>query len=310
MDAIEAACRKQETYVLMKFLATGKRKYQLVHDGLLFHSKRFRIRWVNRREEGVEQRIFDIRQPDDAARIVDFAQEQAVLHLILRTAPDHLALELELDDGDGLLHLRHQTDLLRAEAAVGSDFGRKRIAGRILVGVERERGEWQQADAVAVFQCFHVAVAQADAHDVGDAGFAAGSGAHPENVVVAPLDVDLVMFHQVVENDVCAGAAVIDVADDVQSFYGQLLDELREAGDEHLRTASRDDGIDLTLVVGGLVFDTLLIVKQFLDRFGDVFRQQLANGFPPVFCAEAATELDEPNQRQATPFIFVSHALH
>jgi len=55
--------------------------------------------------------------------------------------------------------------------------------------------------------------------------------------VVAPLDVDLVVVHQFVENDVGTGAAVVDVADDVQAFDGQLLDQRGEAGDEGLRAA-------------------------------------------------------------------------
>ena len=39
-------------------------------------------------------------------------EEVSILHLVLRAAGDDLMLELELDDGDGLVHLSHELDTL------------------------------------------------------------------------------------------------------------------------------------------------------------------------------------------------------
>ena len=170
---------------------------------------------------------------EHAPCIIDLIQQQAVFHQILRPPFDELALKLELDDGDRLLHLRHQADFIAGEIFTGIHLGTEQAARIVLVGFHGERGQRQQADPVAVAQRFHVAVAQCAAHHVGDAGLAPGGRAHPQDVVVAPLDVDLVMFHQVIKNEVRPRPTVVDIADDVQLFDGQALDQLGQAGDEH-----------------------------------------------------------------------------
>ena len=104
------------------------------------------------------------------------------------------------------------------------------------------------------------------------------------------------VLHQLVEDDVRAGASVVDVADDVQVLNREALDQLGEGDDEGLCAAGRHDGIDLALVVGRLVFDAFLVVEQFFDGFGDTRRQQLAYGVAPVLGAQAAGELGEAHQ--------------
>jgi fructose-1,6-bisphosphatase III len=51
----------------------------------------------------------------------------------------------------------------------------------------------QEVDAVAVFQSRQVAVAHAHADHVGDATRIAGSGSHPEDVMVTPLDIEVMV---------------------------------------------------------------------------------------------------------------------
>ena len=61
-----------------------------------------------------------------------------------------------------------------------------------------EEGQGTQADAVALFQDVGVMIAQTVADDVGDAGVAAAGGPHPENIVIAPLDVEAGMVEDFV----------------------------------------------------------------------------------------------------------------
>ena len=251
----------------------------------------------------------DAAEVDHTARVIDLVEQQPVLHLVVRAALDDLGLDLELDDRHRFLHLRHEADFLRRKTAVGGNLRNELFARVVLVGFQRERGERQDADAVTVFQRLHVAVAQAGADDVGDTRLAAGRCAHPQDVVVAPLDVDLRVFHQHVEDDVRARPAIVDVADHVQALDGQMADQLGKAGDEGQRAAGRDDGVDLALVVRRLVFDAFLVVEQFLDRFRHSRRQELADLLAAVLRTQAAAELDEVHQRQPAPLVLVRHAV-
>ena len=65
------------------------------------------------------------------------------------------------------------------------------------------------------------------AQDVGNAGQIAGSGAHPKDIVIAPLNIERMVSHQGIDDFISMGPAVIDVTDDVQVVYCQPLDEGR-----------------------------------------------------------------------------------
>ena len=219
--------------MLLQLLAVQEGELHLLHDVGLFLGQHIGLGAIDGWEEGVEQRMFDTADIEHAPRIIDLIEQQAVFHQILRPPLDELALELELDDGDRLLHLRHQADFIAGEIFARVHLGAEQAARIVLVGFHGERGQRQEADPVTVAQRFHVAVAQRAAHHVGDAGLAPGGRAHPQDVVVAPLDVDLMMLHQVVKNEVRPRPTVVNVTDDVQLLDGQALDQFGQAGDEH-----------------------------------------------------------------------------
>ena len=99
-------------------------------------------------------------------------------------------LFLELDDADGLVHLGRQGECLLVHLRVGLQLaGNKLRAGVVAVGVEGKGGQWHEVDAVALLKGGQVGIAQREAQHVADAGIVAHAGAHPENVVIAPLDV-------------------------------------------------------------------------------------------------------------------------
>ncbi len=92
----------------------------------------------------------------------------------------HLRLELELDDGDGLVHLRREA--LRAvihQHLVARHARLELLAGVVAVGVEGESGQWDEVDAVTLLQGGQVGVTQRQPDDIADAGLVAGTGSHP-----------------------------------------------------------------------------------------------------------------------------------
>jgi len=50
---------------------------------------------------------------------IDMVQQHPVIHLKLRTTADDLTLQLELDDGDRLVHLGDQTGGLLIHCIIG-----------------------------------------------------------------------------------------------------------------------------------------------------------------------------------------------
>ena len=115
---------------------------------------------------------------DGGVFIVDAPQEGPLSHVKFRAPPDDLTFCLKHKDGNKAFRGLHWI------------FRRVLMSG--------EEGQGTQADAVALFQDVGVMIAQAVADDVGDAGVAAAGGPHPENVMIAPLDVEVGMVEDFV----------------------------------------------------------------------------------------------------------------
>ena len=111
--------------------------------------------------------------------------------------------------------------------------------GQVVVAIELLGHPLQmaQVDAIAVLQHGMVVVGQRGLEDRADADGAAGGGAHPDHILVAPLDIDDMVAHEQVQDDIRAGAAVKQVAHNVQLIHGQPLDELTQADNETVRAA-------------------------------------------------------------------------
>ena len=61
-----------------------------------------------------------------------------------------------------------------------------------------------------------VGIAHGKPEDIGYAGIIAGSGPHPQDIMVSPLDVEIVISAQCVHDDMWARAPVEDIAEDVK----------------------------------------------------------------------------------------------
>ena len=92
------------------------------------------------------------------------------------------------------------------------------IMGIILQG---KQGQWPQADAIAAFQDFHVMVAHIVAQHVRNARRAACRSTHPEDIVVAPLNIEGMVLHEVIHNLIGMRPPVVNIANNVQMVYSQ-----------------------------------------------------------------------------------------
>ncbi len=177
--------------------------------------------------------------------------------------------------------------------------------GQVIIAVELLGHPLQmaQVDAVAVLQHAVVVVSQGGLQHRADADGAAGSGTHPDHIVVAPLDIHIVVAHQQVEDDVRAGAAVEQVAHDVQLVHGQPLDELTETDDELVGAAIFDDAADDLAVVEVLVVVLKVGVEQLIQNVPAAGRQAGAHMLPGMLGGHQPADINEPQQRLGVPLV-------
>ena len=98
----------------------------------------------------------------------------------LRATLDDLPLQLELDDGNGFVHLCKQTERFLIELLVAHTRARLELRARvILVGLHSEGSQRKEVDAIAIFQRAQVGIAQREPYDVADACIIACRGPHP-----------------------------------------------------------------------------------------------------------------------------------
>ena len=140
-------------------------------------------------------------------------QKVAALQIKIRVAGNDLRLQLEHHNGHGLVHPRGGGQVACRCALVGVGQPARNIGIRVsMLGKALQAA---QADAVAALQRVQIVVGQRCFQHSHNAERAARCRAHPDHVVVAPLDIDIVVAHEQVQDDVRAGAAVEQVADDM-----------------------------------------------------------------------------------------------
>ena len=252
VHAVHAAVVVQEGDVHIQPSAARERSFQLAYHSLFVLSQFVRILRVESGEGAFVELVHLAADVDCSGIDVYLFQHQAVVHPIVGVALYDLTLQLELHEGD-----RCQSRIHRS------------AVGIIALG---EEDEIPQADAVAILERPHCAVFDAVAHDVRDTRLAAACRAHPQDVMVAPFDVERVVLHQQVDDLIRSVAAVEDIADNVESVYCQPLYQTREREDEVVR-AHADDGVEDVLMVAYLVVVLVLLrVEKLVDDVGVVVR--------------------------------------
>ena len=168
-------------------------------------------------------------------------------------APVKLAFELELDDGDSLMHLGDETQGFVAQVLSFIRFGQERPAFVACIRLHGKGGEGHHVDAIAFFERLRVGVSQRKAQQSCHADGTSCCCAHPQHVVVAPFDIQVVVVAERVHDEVGTGSPVVYVAEYVELVDGQTLDQVTQGDDEVVCTASRDDCVDDDVEIGLLV---------------------------------------------------------
>ena len=297
---IHAAVGEEATHVLAQLLAVDKRSVQPVDEFFLLGSQRIGVGRVDRGENLVTQGIFFPVENQHATRIVDFVEQQAVVHFKIGVRKNELSFEFELYDGDGFVHLRQEAAGLVAIFAVEA-LGQEEGAGVVFVLLDGKGGQRHEVDAVTVFERAVVAIPHRHANDIGHAAVVAGGRAHPQNIVVAPLYIDVVIGAELVHDDFGAGTAVEDVAHDMQGVDDQPLYEVADGTDAGIGPAGGDDGGDDAVDISLLVGVYLRLVQQLLQDVREFGRQGFAHFGAGVLRGDVLAHAYELVHRDAVP---------
>ena len=276
---------------------------QLIDEGTLFLGKGIGIVGVYSGEVGILHGISGAIDGDALILIVDLVQQQPVRHTKAGVAQQLLPLQLEENDGNGLVHSGGQ-QLILFRVVGGVFVGQlhlKTVDVAVLVylvGKDRQR---PQRDAVARLDDFQIVVAQRVGQYGGHQGAGAGGGPHPQHVVVAPLDIHAVVVHQRVQNDVRPRTTVKDIAHQMKMVHRQSLDELAQLHQEVGGPVDVDDGGNDILVIVPLVHVLIVSMDHFINDVGVLRRHSLTDLGTGVFGADQTAHLDQAVEGDPVP---------
>ena len=282
----------------LQLFRVRKLEHQAVHHLALQRRERIGIGRVNRREMAAAQRIRLALDVHRAGLEVDAVQQAPSLHVVLGMAREQLALELELQNRRRLVHARQLHLVLVHVLAV---VLRAELGARIVgIAAHGQRSERAQRDAVANLERLQIAVLDGGHDHLRDAGLRERCRAHPGDVVVAPLHIDLMIGFQRVHDEVGARAAVEDIADDVQAVDGQRLNDAAERDDHRVGLVGLKDRLHDFLVVAFLV-GRIVAEHELLDQRAHLPRHRVAHALAGVLHRAPAADLDQPVDRQPVP---------
>ena len=264
---VERSVAIEHTQVFLHLLRLTERARELVHQVLLLLAESIRIGRIKRRQVGIQKRVLGAVERDDATTEVDQVQQCTMVHTPLGVTTYGLPLQLELDDGDGLVHLSHQLGTTRQAGVVLKVARLPYGAVVVAVGLHGEVGKRQQVDTIALFQRFDIRIADGDAQDGSDECLVAQHSAHPLDVVVAPLDVVVAHGGEHVQYLAGARSTVEDVTYDMQGVDGERMDEIGYLDEQLFGAAGLDDGVDDgVVVVDAVALLQVRLMEQLLDN--------------------------------------------
>ena len=258
----------------------------------------------------VTQKMRDAVHLNRAVLIVDAANKIAILHLEIRVAVDHLTFQLKHDHRNGNVHQcaaaqAGVAELKAGVVALGHPDGKVAIAVHFI----GKLAQTAQVQAVALLQRFHIGIRKRSFQHGGNANGAACRCAHPNRVVVAPLNIHIVVIHQGIHNAVRARAAVIQIAHNVQFIHRKALDQLAEVDNKIVGLPVFDHADDDLIVIHFLVVVLKMRMKQFIQNMCAFVGQAAAHTGAGVLAAYQPAKLDQAQQRVLVPVIQIFLAL-
>ena len=185
---------------------------------------------------------------------VHLLEDDPVGHFIFRMTFVELALQLEFQDGHGLMHPGSLTFIHHIVNIFIINPGHKDVAGVISVDLPGKVIQDPEVDSVSVLQAVKGIVFDGISHNCHHADFVTQGSTHPDHVVVAPLDIHLVAeVDEFLHDGMGVGSAVENIPNNMDMVDADSLDHETEFGDKVLLSLLIQDAGDDGIVVGSPV---------------------------------------------------------
>ena len=180
----------------------------------------------------------------------------------------------------------------------------KVFAWVLSVHLFRKGGKRSQVYSVAHFKHVEVVIAYVHSQQVGDARPVSRSRAHPHDVMISPLEVNVVVIQQIVHNLVRVSSSVEDISDNVQLVYGKSADCLCQLDYVLLRHAAFYHRIDnLSVIVGSVC--VVIGMEQLVHAVIHVLRQAVTNPGAGILGGHRLTNRNQAINSRSAPVVKV-----
>ena len=212
---IQGAMAVKEADMGLQLFGIEEGSFQGIEHILFILGQLVRILRVKCREVGIPQRPYVALNLHRACRQIDFVQKQPVLQMVFRMCQDPLSFYLKLADGNGFMHPRRQFLIHRVELIPIQNMWTELFTRIVAINLLREGGQRPQVDSISHFQHIEVVIADIHPQHVGNACPVACGRTHPDDIVVAPLEVHFMIVHQEIHDGIRMGATVENIADNM-----------------------------------------------------------------------------------------------
>ena len=126
--------------------------------------------------------------------------------------------------------------------------------------------------------------------------------------MVAPLDIYVMVLHQLVEDMVGTRAAVEQVADDMQPVHGQLLNQVAQRHNQRFGNPGKQHRVNNLPEIAALVRVGVVGQQQLIEHKGIIRVHTAVHARTGVLAGDLTADLHQPVNRDFTPFVEVLRA--
>ena len=257
---------------------------EFLHQIMLLVCQPIRISRIDCREIGIEQSIFLPFILENSPLKIYQMQQLAPLHTEIRTTVNDGSFQLQLYDGNGFMHLGNETQRLFIVAGIGEvQFRCKNLTGIISINIHGKGRQRKQVDAVSVFQCSQIGITHGHTNHVCHTGIISRRRPHPKEIMITPLDIEVVIIAKRIHNNMCPRTTVINITNNMQGINGKTLDQITHSYDKVIGTLGRNDGTDDDINIRMLIRIYSRFMQQLLNDIGKIFRQSFPHFGTGIF---------------------------
>ena len=290
---IYATVGKQAFHVLLEFFTTLKWLVQFIDHNLFIFCELIRICRVNSREVRVGEFVIHTINLDYILFKINLVEQKATLHIKLFATHDSGSLKFELNDTDSLVHFRNQQIGTTLRLWWSVNFWHKRHTFVVAIHIKCKGGERQHIDAIAVFKHTLVAITELTTHHIRYTAIVAGSCTHPQNIVVAPLNIKVVIVTQYIHYLMWERSTVEHITENVKHIDSKLLNQVTRRHDEIVGLLRGNDCAHNHIYIRLLVQVVWVLVQKFLNNVWEIRRQCLVYFRASVFRRNATTHFHQ-----------------